>query len=138
MSNPKRLTVWLPVIIGVSVVAGIFIGGIFSGKNYLADSDRKLNTILNLIQQEYVDTVDIDELAVKIAKENADMPQQRKICVETNEVLGEYLDKVIAEKSQKQHPINFTMPMTLTDENILKNKEFFNQLFKKHGIDYNV
>ena len=30
MSNPKRLTVWLPVIIGVSVVAGIFIGGIFS------------------------------------------------------------------------------------------------------------
>ena len=62
MSNPKRLTVWLPAIIGVSVVAGIFIGGIFSGKNYLADSDRKLNTILNLIQQEYVDTVDIDEL----------------------------------------------------------------------------
>ena len=62
MSNPKRLTVWLPVSIGVSVVAGIFIGGIFSGKNYLADSDRKLNTILNLIQQEYVDTVDIDEL----------------------------------------------------------------------------
>ena len=62
MSNPKRLTVWLPVIIGVSVVAGIFIGGIFSGTNYLADSDRKLNTILNLIQQEYVDTVDIDEL----------------------------------------------------------------------------
>ena len=62
MSNPKRLTVWLPVIIGVSVVAGIFIGGIFSGKNYLADSDRKLNAILNLIQQEYVDTVDIDEL----------------------------------------------------------------------------
>lgn len=75
---------------------------------------------------------------LKIAKENADMPQQRKICAETNEVLGEYLDKVIAEKSQKQHPINFTMPMTLTDENILKNKEFFNQLFKKHGIDYNV
>lgn len=75
---------------------------------------------------------------LKIAKENADIPQQRKICAETNEVLGEYLDKVIAEKSQKQHPINFTMPMTLTDENILKNKEFFNQLFKKHGIDYNV
>lgn len=75
---------------------------------------------------------------LKIAKENADMPQQRKICAETNEVLGEYLDKVIAEKSQKQHPINFTMPMTLTDENILKNKGFFNQLFKKHGIDYNV
>ena len=62
MSNPKRLTVWLPVIIGVSVVAGIFIGGIFSGKNYLADSDRKLNTILNVRQQGYVDTVDIDEL----------------------------------------------------------------------------
>ena len=62
MSNPKRLTVWLPVIIGVSVVAGTFIGGIFSGKNYPADSDRKLNTILNLIQHEYVDTVDIDEL----------------------------------------------------------------------------
>ncbi len=75
---------------------------------------------------------------LKIAIENADITQQRKICSETNEVLGEYLDGVIAEKSQKQHPLNWTMPMTLTDENILKNKEFFNQLYQKHGIDYNV
>ena len=62
MSNPKRLTVWLPVIIGVSVVAGIFIGGIFLVRNYLGDSDRKRHTILNLIHQDYEETVNIDEL----------------------------------------------------------------------------
>lgn len=62
MNNFKRTIVWVPIIIAVSVVAGIFIGGIFSGKNYLVNGDRKINTILNLIQEEYVDTVDIDEL----------------------------------------------------------------------------
>ena len=30
------------------------------------------------------------------------------------------------------------MRMTLTDENIMKNKDFFNALFKKHGIDYQI
>lgn len=64
--------------------------------------------------------------------------EQRKHTQETNKLLSEYITKVLNNKEQKQHKFNFAMGMTLTDENILKNKEFFNELFKKHGIDYNI
>ena len=49
-----------------------------------------------------------------------------------------YTQKVMAEKSQDKHQFNYTLGMTLTDENILNNSEFFNNLFEKHGIDYKV
>lgn len=59
-TNPAFL--WLPLAMAVSVVIGIFIGNRFSSKQYAVDNDRKLNTILNLIATDYVDTVNIDDL----------------------------------------------------------------------------
>lgn len=53
---------WLPLAIAVSVVIGIFIGNRFSSRKYAVDNDRKLNTILNLVAANYVDTVDINDL----------------------------------------------------------------------------
>ena len=46
----------------VAVVVGIFIGNRFSSRKYAVDNDRKLNTILNLIADDYVDTTNINEL----------------------------------------------------------------------------
>ena len=48
--------------ISISVVAGMLIGNQFSNQKYISDNDRKLNTILNLIAEEYVDTVKINDL----------------------------------------------------------------------------
>lgn len=53
---------WLPLAIAVSVVIGIFIGNRFSSRKFAVDNDRKLNTILNLVAANYVDTVDINDL----------------------------------------------------------------------------
>lgn len=53
---------WLPLAMALSVVIGIFIGNRFSSKKYAIDNDRKLNTILNLIADDYVDTVDMNDL----------------------------------------------------------------------------
>lgn len=44
----------------------------------------------------------------------------------------------ISAEILKKHSMNWTMQMTLTDEKILENREFFNGLFQKHGIDYSV
>ena len=54
--------IWFPLVIGASIVLGIFVGNHISTKRFIADNDRKINTILNLIESEYVDTVDIKEL----------------------------------------------------------------------------
>ncbi|MBQ4367819.1 MAG: S41 family peptidase [Muribaculaceae bacterium] len=61
-SSPKSSFLWLPLAMAVAVVVGIFIGNRFSSRKYAVDNDRKLNTILNLIADDYVDTTNINEL----------------------------------------------------------------------------
>ena len=53
--------VWIPLAISLAVVGGMLLGDMFTGKPYVADYDRKLNTILNLVADDYVDTVTISE-----------------------------------------------------------------------------
>lgn len=53
---------WMPIALAAAMVIGIFVGNRFSSRKYAADNDRKLNTILNLIADQYVDTVNIDDL----------------------------------------------------------------------------
>ena len=62
MKLSKNTIVWLPLAISISVVAGMLMGNQFSNQKFISDNDRKLNTILNLIGEEYVDTVNIGEL----------------------------------------------------------------------------
>lgn len=61
--NNKHDYLWLPMAIALSVIIGIVVGNRFSNQRYTADSDRKLNTILNLIADDYVDdSVNINDL----------------------------------------------------------------------------
>ena len=58
----RRQPIWLPLAIAVAVVVGIFIGSRFTNNKPVADNDRKLNAILNLIAQDYVDTTNLHDL----------------------------------------------------------------------------
>lgn len=58
----KKLKIFLPFIVALSIVLGIFIGYKFSKKQFFGDNDRKLNTILNLIATQYVDTVNLNDI----------------------------------------------------------------------------
>lgn len=62
--KPKstRQPIWLPLAIAVAVVVGIFIGSRFTVDKPVAENDRKLNAILNLIAQDYVDTTNLKDL----------------------------------------------------------------------------
>ena len=66
MNKYKRLTIWLPVIIAASIALGIFIGNHFvqigKHKGYSYVSGNKINTILDIINEQYVDTVNMGEL----------------------------------------------------------------------------
>lgn len=54
--------IWYPLAIAVSIVTGILIGNYISTQKFILDKDRKINAVLNLVQSEYVDSVDIKEL----------------------------------------------------------------------------
>ena len=58
----SRQPIWLPLAIALAVVVGIFIGSRFTNNKPVADNDRKLNAILNLIAQDYVDTTNLHDL----------------------------------------------------------------------------
>lgn len=53
---------WLPIAMALSAIMGIVMGRQFSGNQIVIDGDRKINTILNLVASDYVDSVNIDEL----------------------------------------------------------------------------
>ncbi|MBQ9822482.1 MAG: hypothetical protein IJM58_10200 [Muribaculaceae bacterium] len=54
--------VWIPLALAVAVVVGVFFGSHFPSNNKVAENDRKLNAILNLIAQDYVDTTNLHDL----------------------------------------------------------------------------
>lgn len=65
MNKNTKLAVWLPVIIASSVALGIFIGNLYirpksDSRNYT--SLNKINSILDVINKQYVDTVDMNKL----------------------------------------------------------------------------
>lgn len=63
-TNNRRSTlyVWLPLIAAVVFAAGMWAGFILAGGDRLSPSQQKLNTILELIEDEYVDEISPDSL----------------------------------------------------------------------------
>ena len=61
-TRPKRQFIWLPLALAIALVTGIFFGSRFSNNNKVAENDRKLNAILNLIATDYVDTTNLHDL----------------------------------------------------------------------------
>lgn len=67
MDKNRRLTIWLPVIIAASIALGIFIGNNYlsltqHGKRRMFSSGNKINAILDIIDEQYVDTVNMGKL----------------------------------------------------------------------------
>lgn len=54
--------IWYPLVISIAIVLGIVIGNYISTKKFILDKDRKINAVLNLIQSEYVDSIDVKDL----------------------------------------------------------------------------
>lgn len=65
MSNINRKNRFVPLIIAVSVIIGIIIGTFFANRfagnrlNIINTSSNKLNDLLHIIDDQYVDTVDV-------------------------------------------------------------------------------
>ena len=65
MSNKTKQRpsfLWMPLAIAIAVVIGLFVGSRFGARRHVAENDRKINTLLNLIADDYVDTVNLDQL----------------------------------------------------------------------------
>ncbi|NDW09176.1 S41 family peptidase [Dysgonomonas sp. 520] len=65
MDFQKKISIWLPLIIGACIAIGILIGStfsIFNSRKSLFNRGDKLEAVLEYINESYVDTVNIQEL----------------------------------------------------------------------------
>ena len=65
MNKFKSLKYWMPVIIAAVFIAGILSGIWLTNSNRLTSGQKKLNELLGIIDEQYVDTVNLDSVIEK-------------------------------------------------------------------------
>lgn len=102
------------------------------------DRDKLLKTIADDKSPDFKDLSQRAKIFTEQIKNILSGEKQRSMCRPANELIKEYITRALSEKNIKQHQFGWTMDMTLTEETIKGNKDFFNALFSKHGIDYKI
>lgn len=102
------------------------------------DRDNILKTIIQNNKNPLDNIVKCAAEFIERLKHNPTAEEKRAITRETNTLAKAYIDNVISQNTQKEHPFIGAMDMKLTTETVIENKTFFNELFQKHGIDYKI
>ena len=106
--QPTRQPIWLPLAIAVAVVVGLYIGNRIAPNNYAADNDRKVNAILNLINQDYVDSTnlkDLIEMSIPEILSNLD-PHTSYISAEEFKSSNENMNGMTSDIGIQYEPMN--------------------------------
>lgn len=103
------------------------------------ERDKVLESIIENEMNGYEDL----RLRAKVLQnliKDTDIPEnQRKLCEKTSILADEYINRVLKNDEEcKKHPFKNGISMLLSYEDIIKNKEYFNKLFQKQGIDYTI
>ena len=102
------------------------------------EADNVLKVITNDSSQNFCD---LSLNAQKMLKESSQKKNKNvnDFCGRTNKLLTRYLERALKEGNNgKGHPISENIAMILDMKTIKENKDFFNELYKKHGIDYKI
>ncbi len=105
--------------------------------------DERDAALSSIIANDTTSTSDLTELAVDIKKrlhKNNSQDAQIEINKITNVLVKTYIDRVLSLGKDvfKLHPFSKGFDMILTRKILTQNRDFYNNLFKKHGIDYIV
>lgn len=104
--------------------------------------EERDNALKNLIEKCDTELIVFKTRANEILKKTStiqDAEEQRNLCRQTNKLLKEYIQNILQTKNKyKAYPFNSGIRMILKTEEIFRNKDFFNELFKKHCIDYKI
>lgn len=103
------------------------------------DRDKALESIVQNPKKGMGAIIDSAKKLIEKIKNSTTPEEQRAAIPQANEITKQYIEQVLASKEgYKTHPFDYGMGMELTKESVLKNKDFYNDLFQKHGIDYEV
>ncbi len=102
--------------------------------------DKSILTVANDPSPAFVDLAEeAKNLYQSIERTKDDLEAHRNLCKPVNALVQRYIERALKEPNpEKNHPFTWGMDMILTKEKVQENKEFFNTLFEKRGIDYKI
>ena len=92
MSNNKKITVLMPLILALILITGVFIGININNRGtgdrifIYPRNENKLNNLLNYIEEEYVDSVDKNELIENIIPEILEQLDPHSVYIPASEL----------------------------------------------------
>lgn len=109
----------------------------------IADNfDEALITLSTIEKDKTPENKKLSDLASfykKILKANSKLFGIEDLKKRIDDLIQEYiLNMSSKDNPEKTHPFVHGIRMVLSAEDIRSNKKFFNELFKKHGIDYRI
>lgn len=103
------------------------------------DSIRILKTIINDSTEPFSDLKNKAKVTLETLENNLHNPPVRQqLHIEINNLADEYIKRALKTPQPNYHSFDTAMYMKLTRENIEKNKDFYNNLWAKYGIDYKI
>ena len=103
------------------------------------EADNILSSVINNCNNKYPDIKkDAFDLLIEIRR-NQNKHFVPLLCNQANDLVKYYMSTVLKTKDEyKSHNFHSGFMMALTDKDIYQDKDFFNNLFKKHNIDYKI
>lgn len=101
------------------------------------------NALMSCIKNECSDMVKERAEAITIMEKIKQLKtpeENRNFCKIVNEFIKKYITKVLSLSKERQvfYPFDYGFNMKLLKTSILENAKFFNEMYRKHGINYKI
>lgn len=108
--------------------------------NAVSDANRVLESIIKNKKQGLQEYSLEAERILSFNRPNMSYEERKAYCKAANELTKEYIKKVqsLGKDAYKEYPFDFGMDMVLTKDMLIRKRAVFNDLFKKHSIDYTI
>ncbi len=121
----------------------VYFHGKYKFEPDITSFDERNQVLKSIIADKSPGFKDITDKAKKLLQEAvvtaANPVNQRDLCVRTNVLVKEYIERALLEKNpEKSHPFNYGFYMILKKDTVKNFNEYFNQMFKRQGIDYRI
>ncbi len=121
----------------------VYFHGKYKFEPAITSFDERNKVLQSIIDDESVNFQDLNQKAENLLHEalttTDNPPNQRDLCVRTNELAKEYIERALLEdKPEKKHPFKYGLYMILKSDTVKQFKDFFNKMFEKQGIDYKI
>lgn len=107
--------------------------------NSFKDRDKALESIIQNPKTGMEAIIDSAKELIEKIKNSITPEEKRATISQANEITKKYIEQALSSpKGYKEYPFEYGMGMDLPKDTIIKNRDFYNELFHKHGIDYEI